>query len=41
MLNNVKKLSGFCGYESDIHFIRQLKKTQGITPTEFRNLSAR
>ncbi len=33
---SIKSLSDFCGYDSDIHFMRQFKKFEGITPTQFR-----
>jgi AraC family transcriptional regulator of arabinose operon len=35
---SIKALSDFCGYESDLHFIRQFKKKEGLTPTEYRQL---
>ncbi len=34
----VKVLSDLCGYESDLHFIRQFKKKEGLTPTQYRLL---
>jgi len=33
---SIKSLSEFCGYESDIYFMRQFKKHEGLTPTEYR-----
>lgn len=33
---SIYQLSLFCGYETDLHFMRQFKKYVGITPTEFR-----
>lgn len=35
---SVKALSDFCGYENELHFIRQFKKKEGHTPTEYRNI---
>lgn len=34
----VKVLSDLCGYESELHFIRQFKKKEGLTPTQYRQL---
>lgn len=33
---SIHALSSFCGYGSDVHFMRQFKKFEGITPSEFR-----
>jgi AraC-like DNA-binding protein len=33
---SVKAVSDFCGYENDLHFIRQFKKKEGLTPTQYR-----
>lgn len=33
---SVSGLAGFCGYESDLHFMRQFKKFTGVTPTDYR-----
>lgn len=30
-------LSAFCGYHNELHFMRQFKKSEGVTPSEFRN----
>ncbi len=30
-------LSAFCGYRNELHFMRQFKKMEGMTPSEFRN----
>ncbi len=32
----VREISELCGYENDVHFIRQFKKRTGMTATEFR-----
>lgn len=34
---SIHALSSFCGYSNEIHFMRQFKKFEGITPSEFRN----
>lgn len=33
---SIYQLSLFCGYETDLHFMRQFKKYAGVTPTEYR-----
>ena len=33
---SVKKISELCGYNNDIHFMRQFKKMTKATPTEYR-----
>jgi len=33
---SIYQLSLFCGYETDLHFMRQFKKYTGVTPTEYR-----
>lgn len=35
---SIKALADFCGYENELHFIRQFKKKEGHTPTEYRKL---
>lgn len=35
---SIYALALFCGYQSDVHFMRQFKKFVGMTPTEFRKL---
>ncbi|MFP4975518.1 helix-turn-helix domain-containing protein [Paenibacillus sp. CN-4] len=35
----VSHISGICGYENDVHFMRQFKKFAGLTPTEYREKS--
>lgn len=32
----ITRISGMCGYENDVHFMRQFKKFTGLTPSEFR-----
>lgn len=32
----IRQLSAFCGYETDLHFMRQFKKYTGVTPSEYR-----
>lgn len=33
---SISALADFCGYESDLHFMRQFKKFVGMTPGEYR-----
>lgn len=33
---SIRSLSDFCGYENELHFMRQFKKFIGMTPTEYR-----
>lgn len=33
---SIRNLSEFCGYENELHFMRQFKKFEGMTPSEFR-----
>ncbi|KWX89043.1 DNA-binding protein [Paenibacillus riograndensis] len=35
----ISHISGICGYENDVHFMRQFKKFVGITPSEYREQS--
>lgn len=30
-------ISEMCGYKNDVHFMRQFKKLEGISPTQYRN----
>ena len=30
-------ISAMCGYKNDVHFMRQFKKLEGISPTQYRN----
>lgn len=34
---SVREISDFCGYENDLHFMRQFKKFVGVTPTFYRH----
>lgn len=33
---SVQALSLFCGYENELHFMRQFKKFEGMTPSQYR-----
>lgn len=33
---SIKHIAEMCGYENDVHFMRQFKKFTGLTPSEFR-----
>lgn len=33
----VSEIADMCGFQSDIHFMRQFKKNVGCTPTQYRN----
>lgn len=35
----VKKIAELCGYENDVHFMRQFRLRSGVSPSEFRALS--
>lgn len=32
----IRALADFCGYENELHFMRQFKKVTGMTPSSFR-----
>lgn len=34
---SIKEVSDICGYENELHFMRQFKKFIGHTPTDYRN----
>lgn len=34
----IKKIAELCGFENDVHFMRQFKKRNGLTATEYRKL---
>lgn len=33
---SVKEIAQICGYDNDVHFMRQFKKNTSVTPTKFR-----
>ena len=35
---SIQSLSNFCGYENELHFMRQFKKFEGMTPTQYRQM---
>jgi AraC family transcriptional regulator of arabinose operon len=35
---SIKSLSDFCGYENELHFVRQYKAKEGLTPSQYRKL---
>lgn len=37
---SIRSLSDFCGYDNELHFMRQFKKFVGMTPTEYRQKCA-
>lgn len=37
----IGRLAYFCGYENELHFMRQFKKFEGVTPTVYRKNSKR
>lgn len=34
---SIQSLAGFCGYDSDFHFMRQFKKYKNMTPSQYRS----
>ena len=34
--NTIKEISDICGYNNEEHFLRQFKKTTGVTPSDYR-----
>ncbi|WP_310603061.1 helix-turn-helix transcriptional regulator [Anaerosporobacter sp.] len=32
----INRLADFCGYENELHFMRQFKKFEGMTPSQYR-----
>ena len=37
----VGEISSLCGYQNDVHFMRQFKKLTTLTPTEYRRLNSK
>lgn len=37
---SIRNLAEFCGYENELHFMRQFKKEEGVTPSQFRKNSS-
>lgn len=37
----IRRLAELCGYQNESHFMRQFKKVEGMTPSEFRRLQNR
>lgn len=37
---SIRGLADFCGYDNELHFMRQFKKFVGMTPTEYRQTTA-
>ncbi len=35
---SIRSISELCGYENELHFMRQFKKTEGLTPTGYRSI---
>ncbi len=35
---SIQSLSAFCGYDNELHFMRQFKKYTGMTPSEYRKM---
>jgi len=36
----IKEISNLCGYQNEVHFMRQFKKLTTLTPTEYRRLNS-
>lgn len=34
---SIRQIAELCGFDNDVHFMRQFKKRNGITPTTYRN----
>lgn len=39
--DTVSSIAAICGYDSDVHFMRQFKKITGLTPSEYRKTAAK
>jgi len=37
----VGEISNLCGYQNEVHFMRQFKKLTTLTPTEYRRLNSK
>lgn len=37
--SQVGEISNLCGYENEVHFMRQFKKLTTLTPSEYRRLN--
>ena len=35
---SIHSLAAFCGYDNELHFMRQFKKNAGMTPSQYRAL---
>jgi len=33
---SIRNLADFCGYENELHFMKQFKQYEGMTPSEYR-----
>ena len=33
---SISSLAAFCGYDNELHFMRQFKKGTGMTPSQYR-----
>lgn len=38
---SIRQIAELCGFDNDVHFMRQFKKRNGITPTAYRNKAFR
>lgn len=35
---SIQALANFCGYDNELHFMRQFKKFEGVTPSQYREI---